>query len=377
MDEFLAMLGHELRNPLAPIGAAADLLRHGRLDDAQLRRTSEIVARQVVHMTALVNDLLDVSRVKRGLVTIERTRLDLQGVLDDAVEQVRPLVANRGHALVLALPDRGIAVSGDHKRLVQVVVNLLSNAAKYTPRGGRITLSATRAGRDAVIAVADNGIGIEPALLPAVFDLFTQAQRTPDRSQGGLGLGLALVKALVGQHGGSVTAASDGAGGGAVFTVRLPALDEDTDAVPACTRATPQPVAGLRVLAVDDNADAVLMLGMLLESQGHAVQVAHDGAQALALAGGGAFDACLLDIGLPGMDGNALARRLRAMPATAAAMLIAVTGYGQASDRDTALGAGFDHHFVKPVDTQALGALLAALAAARHAGTAGTPPRGA
>jgi signal transduction histidine kinase/CheY-like chemotaxis protein len=365
MDEFLAMLGHELRNPLAPIGAAADLLRYGRLDDAQIRRTSEIVARQVVHMTGLVNDLLDVSRVKRGLVTIERTRLDLGRVVADAVEQVRPLIANRRHHLALRLPARRVAVSGDHKRLVQVLANLLSNAAKYTPQGGRITLVADQAGGEAVVSVTDNGIGMEAGLLPAVFDLFTQAHRTPDRSQGGLGLGLALVKALVEQHGGTVTAHSEGPGLGACFTVRLPVLDGSVaghDGQPPLGDARPQG-APLRALVVDDNVDAAQMLALLLESLGHEVCTAHDGPEGLALAERAPFDVCLLDIGLPGMDGNTLARRLRALPAMAGAMLIAVTGYGQESDRRTALAAGFDHHFVKPIDTYALTRLLTGAAA--------------
>ncbi|WP_338761350.1 ATP-binding protein [Massilia sp. METH4] len=367
MDEFLAMLGHELRNPLAPIGAAADLLRYGRLDDAQIRRTSEIVARQVVHMTGLVNDLLDVSRVKRGLVTIERTRLDLGRVVADAVEQVRPLIVNRRHHLALRLPARRVTVSGDHKRLVQVLANLLSNAAKYTPQAGRITLAAEHTGAEVTVSVTDNGIGMEASLLPAVFDLFTQAHRTPDRSQGGLGLGLALVKALVEQHGGTVAVHSDGPGMGACFTVRLPALDEE-HAGPEGPLADVVTHAGsLRALVVDDNVDAAHMLALLLESLGHEVATAHDGPQGLALAEQAPFDVCLLDIGLPGMDGNTLARRLRALPAMAGAMLIAITGYGQENDRRTSLEAGFDHHFVKPVDTHALTRLLSELTAASAA----------
>ncbi|QGZ42802.1 phospho-acceptor domain-containing protein [Pseudoduganella flava] len=358
-DEFLAMLGHELRNPLAPIGGAADLLRYGRLDAAQIRRTSEIIARQVVHMTGLVNDLLDVSRVKRGLVTIERTRLDLNRVVADAVEQARPLVSNRRHHLALRLPPRRVAVEGDHKRLVQVLANLLSNAAKYTPEGGQITVEALCTDGHVEISVADNGIGIEAKLLPAVFDLFTQARRTPDRSQGGLGLGLALVKALVEQHQGTVSAHSDGPGRGSRFVVRLPALPADAAAPQGPLADLPGTAGKVRTLVVDDNVDAALMLALLLESQGHDVRTAHDGPAALALAEREPFDVGLLDIGLPGMDGRELARRLRQLPTAAAALLIAITGYGQDSDRRASLAAGFDHHFVKPVDTHALTALLA------------------
>jgi PAS domain S-box-containing protein len=360
-DEFLAMLAHELRNPLAPISAAADLLKIGRLDEARVRHSSAIIGRQVRHMTSLVDDLLDVSRVTRGLVTLARGPVAARTIVDEAIEQVRPLFEARRQQLQLRITDPEATVLGDKARLVQVLANLLNNAAKYTPEGRRIELEA-RAGREGlVLAVRDEGIGMEPELAARVFDLFTQAERSSDRSQGGLGLGLALVKNLVELHGGTVVCDSAGLGQGSGFVVTLPLMQ------PAEWRAKKEARAGasaaearrLRILVVDDNVDAAATLAMLLEACGYEVMTEHDSLRALERAMQERPDAALLDIGLPEMDGNELARRLRADPRTRQALLVAVTGYGQEQDRRAALEAGFDHHMVKPVDLDRLASILA------------------
>ena len=358
-DEFLAMLAHELRNPMAPIRAAADLMEVAHLDADRLKRTSQIIARQVRHMTGLVDDLLDVSRVTRGLVTLERENLDVRHVITDALEQVRPLVEEKKHHLTLDLCPEPAHVLGDQKRMVQILTNLLNNAAKYTPAGGNIRL-AMQATDDAVLlSIADNGIGIAPELQPRIFDLFTQAERSPDRAQGGLGIGLALVKSLVELHGGTVSCDSAGTGQGSCFSVRLPRAARGGAAPEAGPGQETPATARRRILVVDDNRDAALMLAMYLEVAGHEVLVEHDSQAALERALGAVPDVCVLDVGLPGMDGNELARRLRAAPGTAHALLIAATGYGQEADRRRALAAGFDHHLVKPVNAQALLALIA------------------
>jgi signal transduction histidine kinase/ActR/RegA family two-component response regulator len=365
-DEFLAMLAHELRNPLAPLGVAAQLLQQGRLDESRVRQTSQIIGRQVLHMTHLIDDLLDVSRVTNGLVTLDQAPADIEAVLMDAVEQVMPLMKARGHRLSYSLAPGAPLVLGDKKRLVQVLANILSNAAKYTRDGGAIDLTAEVDGPWVRIAVVDNGIGMAPAMAARAFDLFTQAERTPDRSSGGLGLGLALVKSLVELHGGTVSCDSPGIGQGSRFTVCLPRLQESREAQPAPLPAAGGEAAPLHILVVDDNVDAALTLAMLLEMGGHAVTVEHRSQDALARARAAPPEVCLLDIGLPDMDGKELARRLRADPATAGAMLVAITGYGQDSDRETALAAGFDHYLVKPIDTDALQAILAQAGARRR-----------
>jgi len=363
-DEFLAMLAHELRNPLAPIAAAAQLLGMGQPDNARVERTSAIIARQVAHMTALVDDLLDVSRVTRGLVVLARDAIDLRRVINDAVEQVRPLIEARHHQLDLRIgPDSEPAyVQGDYKRLVQVLANLLNNAAKYTHEGGRLAVSMQAGAEQVLVSVADNGIGIAADLLPTVFDLFSQAERTPDRAQGGLGLGLALVKSLIELHGGMVTVNSEGRNQGSEFTVRLPRLrpqDAPHGATPPVAEADAGAARALKVLLVDDNVDAATTLALLLDAGGHAVTVLHDPNDALARAEHTSFDVCLLDIGLPGMSGYELARRLRRLAGCERAMLVAITGYGQQSDQASAAYAGFDAYFVKPVDSEQLFALLA------------------
>ena len=357
-DQFLAMLAHELRNPLAPITTAAQLLQRGNLDPQRARHASDIIVRQAEHMTDLVNDLLDVSRVTRGLAEIEKENLDVAAIVHGAVEQVRPLLDLKRHELRLELWQQPLHVSGDRTRLVQVVSNILNNAAKYTPAGGRIILRVSSEGGEAVIAVCDNGQGIEPQVLPYIFDLFTQAERTPDRSQGGLGIGLALVKSLVALHGGRVAAHSEGPNTGSEFVIRLPLLpgSEEHEAQPPREQAMD---GAVRVLVVDDNADAAQMLATLLEAHGHLVSVEYDGTGGLARALRERPEVMLLDIGLPDMDGHELARRLRASPDTANAMLVALTGYGQSEDRERARQAGFDRHLVKPADLSELLGILA------------------
>jgi PAS domain S-box-containing protein len=362
-DEFLAMLAHELRNPLAPISAAADLLKIGRLDENRVRQSSAIIGRQVRHMTSLVDDLLDVSRVTRGLVTLARAPVSARTIVDEAIEQVRPMFDARRQRLVVRIPEPEATVLGDKARLVQVLSNLLNNAAKYTPEERRIEVEAAPGDGHLVLTVRDQGIGMEPGLTGQVFDLFTQATRSSDRSQGGLGLGLALVKHLVELHGGSVACDSPGLGQGSRFVVRLP-LMQPLAGQPEAAGGAPLPgrqARPLRLLVVDDNADAAATLGMLLEACGHEVTVEHDSLRALERAVSLRPDAALLDIGLPDMDGNELARRLRADVQTGAIVLIAVTGYGQEQDRRTAFEAGFDHHLVKPVDMDRLAGLLAAV----------------
>jgi PAS domain S-box-containing protein len=360
-DEFLAMLAHELRNPLAPIKAAAHLLKLSGAGHPRMGQAASIIERQVGHMTELVDDLLDVSRVTRGLVELEMRPIDMKTVVSSAVEQVKPLIEARSHTLHVHAGARHAAVRGDHTRLVQVLVNLLTNASKYTPQGGSIDVDVHVEADTVRVAVADNGSGIEPALLPCVFDIFTQGVRTPDRSQGGLGIGLALVKSLVALHGGQVRARSDGPGRGSVFDVTLPLLAEAQPAPDASAPPGHEPgaAAGKRILVVDDNVDAATTLGELLMALGHEVMVRFDGKSALADAAAFAPDVLVLDIGLPDMDGYELARRMRSEPATAQARYLALTGYGQAHDRTLARAAGFDHHFVKPVDIAALQAVLA------------------
>jgi PAS domain S-box-containing protein len=363
-DEFLAMLAHELRNPLAPISAAADLLKIGRLDEARVRQSSAIIGRQVKHMTSLVDDLLDVSRVTRGLVTLARAPVAARTIVDEAIEQVRPLFEARHQALSVRLAAPEATVLGDKARLVQVLANLLNNASKYTPEQRRIEIEARTEGRELVLAVRDEGIGMEPELAACVFELFAQAKRSSDRSQGGLGLGLALVKNLVELHGGSVACDSPGLGRGSSFVVTLPLMQAAAHgSEEGATDAPAVQGRPLRLLVVDDNVDAAATLAMLLEACGYEVMVENDSLRALELARRERPDAALLDIGLPEMDGNELARRLRADPRTRPALLVAITGYGQEQDRRAALEAGFDHHMVKPVDLDKLAAILAGISA--------------
>ena len=368
-DEFLAMLAHELRNPLAPISAASELLRIASGDEARVRQSSSIIGRQVRHMTRLVDDLLDVSRVTRGLITLVRDHVGARAVVQEAVEQVRPSIEARGQRLAVHLPPSWTMLEGDKARLVQIVANVLGNATKYTPEGRGIDLRAEVRADSLVLVVRDEGIGMDRELSSRVFDLFTQAERSSDRSQGGLGLGLALVRNLVELHGGMVSCSSQGPGKGSTFVITLPLL-QDAGPADAATPSLEAPAANggvLKVLVVDDNIDAAETLGLLLAAHGHEVVIEHEPLRALARARSVVPDVCLLDIGLPGMDGRELARRLRAQPETAGAVLIAVTGYGQQQDRDEAFAAGFQHHLVKPVDFDELATLLAGCTAPPYA----------
>jgi signal transduction histidine kinase/ActR/RegA family two-component response regulator len=367
-DQFLAMLGHELRNPLAPIGTAAQLLKMPDLDGHRARYAGDVIGRQVEHMNRLLSDMLDVSRVTRGLVTLNLEDVDLRNVVERAVEQTRPLMEEHHHRLELRLPPQPVTVRGDQTRLTQVVANLLTNSAKYTPPHGSIQLSLGGAGNEATLSVADDGEGITPELLPRVFDLFSQGERKADRAQGGLGLGLALVRSLVQLHGGNVEASSSGRGGGSVFTVRLPLKHE----LAALTTPPQSPRRGgrepkrvaqpaaLRVMLVDDNIDAAVSLSLLLEAAGdHLVSTYYDAASALEWAAFERPDVFVLDIGLPDMNGYELARRLRAMPQFADTLLIALTGYGQLADKVRAREAGFDLHIAKPAEPEEILAALA------------------
>ena len=344
-DEFLAMLAHELRNPLAPIRNAAELLARLPLGNEAARTATSMIERQVTHLTRLVDDLLDVSRITRGRIELHREFIDLSDVIADAVETVQPLLQARGHRLEVVLSHPGLVVWGDRARLLQCVVNLLTNAAKYTEDGGRIQVRAASSGDSASIEVADSGMGIEPDLLPHVFELFVQGERGLARSQGGLGIGLSVVRSLAELHGGSVTARSDGAGRGATFTLQLPRAVRP----PAQHRL---PLSGSaprrRILVVDDNADAANSLALVLQLDGHEARTVYSGREAVELVDAFAADVVLLDIGLPEIDGYEVARRIRSR-VTRPVRLVAVSGYGRDDDRRRADHAGFDAYLVKPL----------------------------
>ena len=359
-DEFLAMLAHELRNPLAPIRNAAKAIRILAQSDAKLCWAGEVVERQVMHIGRLVDDLLDVARFNTGKITLQKEPTDLAAVVSGAIQHVRPAIEGRHHELSVAGSAESLRVEADPIRLAQVLDNLLNNAAKYTPEGGHIWLTTEREGREAVVRVRDTGMGIPANMLANVFELFTQLNRTLDHSQGGLGVGLTLVRRLVELHGGSVHAVSGGLNQGSEFIVRLPLLLETEPAEETREqrngRAAPSPRR--RVLVVDDNRDASESLARLLDLAGYDVRVAYDGPAALELAQLYRPDAVLLDIGLPQLDGYEVARRLREQPATEHVLLIALTGYGHEQDRCRSREAGFDHHLVKPVDPNAIQQLL-------------------
>jgi signal transduction histidine kinase/CheY-like chemotaxis protein len=366
-DEFLAMLGHELRNPLAPIVTALQLLRLRGVQGAERERA--VIERQVRHLIGLVDDLLDVSRITRGKVRLKREPIELHDVLVKATELASPLLEQHHHDLTVNVPKEGLVVLADSARLAQVISNLLTNAAKYTPPGGHISVDAFTEGQEVVVRVADTGIGIDPAMLPRIFDLFTQERQAIDRAEGGLGLGLAIVRSLVALHDGSVEAHSEGRGRGSEFVLRLPRADttavDGHERVPGRDFAS-APLATRRVLVVDDNEDAATMLVELLKSAGHHVVAAHDGPTALVLAESFRPEVALLDIGLPVMDGFELARQFRATPALRGTRLIAVTGYGQEHDRRASADAGFDAHLVKPVDIDDLQRLVQPPPDTRH-----------
>lgn len=356
-DEFLAMLAHELRNPLAPINTAAELLNLVRLDETRIKQTAGIISRQVTHMTKLVDDLLDVSRVTRGLVTMRADILNINELVTEAVEQVQPQILEKNHHLTARVAEELSFVRGDRTRLIQVFANLLNNAARYTPSNGNIEVKVTAEQELLTVSVHDDGIGIAPSLTPHIFELFTQGERSSDRGQGGLGLGLALVKSLVELHTGSVSVSSPGHGQGSTFVVELPRVTEtnSSHALQAAGEALPSAEKSLSLMVVDDNEDAAQMLSLLLETIGHQVWVAHNARDALVTAQQVAPDILFLDIGLPDMDGYELANRLRKLKETTSSLLVAVTGYGQPEDKTKALEAGFDIHLVKPIK---LGAVL-------------------
>ncbi|SHG74051.1 ATP-binding protein [Massilia sp. CF038] len=362
-SEFLATLAHELRNPLAPIRSGLQVLRLRGTDPDVSTRVHDVMERQLTHLVALVDDLLDVARITHGQIELKRSWIDLADVLASAVETSRPLIDAEQHTLSVDITAEALPLYADPTRLRQVVSNLLNNAAKYTPRGGRIVLGARREGDQAWITVADNGIGIATEVLGEVFDMFTQVGRERHRARGGLGIGLSLVRSLAELHGGSASADSAGAGKGSVFTVRLP-LSISPQPAPASTSSLPASVASLRILVVDDNVDAAATLAELLGITGHTVAVANSGAQAVGLAVTFLPQVTFLDIGMPGMNGYQTARALRAEPAHAGMLLVALTGWGGEHDREQTRAAGFDHHLTKPVDLDALLHLLAGYAPA-------------
>jgi PAS domain S-box-containing protein len=369
-DDFLAVLAHELRNPLAPIRNALQVIRMGSHDAALVEQMRAMAERQVGHMTRLVDDLLDLSRISRGLIRLLMKPLDVARPVQQAVEGVQPLVRERGLTLSVSLPPEPVFVDGDPTRLQQVVGNLLTNAAKYTDPGGHILLTVRPEGTDVVLRVRDTGIGIPADMLPRIFDLFVQAERRLDRSQGGLGIGLTLVRRLVEMHGGSVTAHSDGPGKGSEFVVRLPALPEDRQGELLRKRADDKqvvaPTARRRILVVDDNVDAAESLAVLLRLEGHEVRVACDGPAALAAALADPPEMVVLDLGMPGMDGFEVARRLRSQPGPDGVLLVALTGWAQEEDRRRCYEAGFDGHLPKPVEWDALRQFLAHPKLLRH-----------
>jgi PAS domain S-box-containing protein len=357
-DEFLAMLAHELRNPLAPIRNAAQLLNIHSSGKPEIEWARAVIERQTSHLVRLVDDLLDVSRMVRGQIMLQKRAVDLAEVVQHAVETSRPLIRLRKHHLTVQLPEEPVQLEADLTRLSQVISNLLNNAAKYTDEGGQIRLDASVTDRMVTIRVRDTGLGVDPDLLPHVFDLFTQAERTPDRSEGGLGIGLTLVKRLVEMHGGTVEAQSEGLGSGAEFIVRLPVLAEGQASAPPLPARVPVVAAAnarsLRILVVDDNVDAADSIAMLLNMEGHETRAVNTARAALLAVPDFEPEVVLLDIGLPEMDGYEVARRLREQNGKHRMRLVAVTGYGQPADRRRAQAAGFDEHMVKPVEPTAL-----------------------
>jgi signal transduction histidine kinase len=360
---FLAMLAHELRNPLAPIRNGLQIMRLANPDGAAVSQARAMMERQLGHMVRLIDDLLDLSRITNGKIELRRERMDLAAAVQDAIETTRDLINERGHTLAVTLPPQPVYVDGDRTRLAQVFANLLNNAAKYTENGGRVWLTAERHGSDAVVVVRDTGSGIPAEILPRIFDMFTQADRALERTQGGLGIGLTLVRALVEMHGGRVDAHSPGAGQGCEFVVRLPVL------LSPGRRTSPRDggdgrahhSAPYRILVVDDNCDSAISLGLMLEIMGHEIRTAHDGLAAVDAAASFRPDVILLDIGLPKLNGYDACRRIRAQAWAGRTVLIAITGWGQEEDKTLAREAGFNFHMVKPVDPEALEKLLAGL----------------
>ena len=360
-DEFLAMLAHELRNPLSPILNAIQLMRLPGIDRGDLERAQDIIERQTWHMARLIDDLLDVSRISQGRIQLHKEPIDLATAVARAVETTRPLIDARGHQLTVSLDPVPLRVEADPTRLEQIVSNLLHNAAKYTEPKGQIWLTARRDGSELVLQVRDTGVGITAEMLPRVFELFTQAQRSLNRSEGGLGVGLTLVRRLLDLHGGSVHASSPGPGQGSEFIVRLPALDDAPVEIHEPPDSQPKTrVERLHVLVVDDNIDSAESTATLLKVLGHDVRIAHDGRHAAELAAAEVPELVLLDLGLPEIDGYEVARRLRQQPGGDTMLIVAMTGYGSERERNRTQQAGFNHHLVKPISVDALEAVLRA-----------------
>ncbi len=357
-DEFLAMLAHELRNPIGVINGAAQLF--GKLQtEAELEWAKAVIKRQIKHLSRMIDDLLDVSRITRGKITLRKEPLNLAPIVSSALENVRSLVEERKHEVSVSLAPGELRLEADPLRLEQILINLLTNAAKYTPVRGHISVIASREQDEIVVKVRDNGVGVAPEILPRIFDLFAQGDRTVARSEGGLGIGLTIVRQLLELHGGSVTAKSEGPGHGSEFTLRLPALTGSV-AAPSTSGALPPTARGSsRVLVVDDNDDMAAGLAKLLRLLGHDVQTAADGRTAIDMALAFRPEIVLLDIGLPGMDGYEVIRRLRKDDCCRDALFIAITGYGQDEDLRRSKEAGFDHHMVKPIDYEALMMVIA------------------
>jgi PAS domain S-box-containing protein len=371
-NQFLAMLAHELRNPLAPMRTALHILGNPQAPPESAARAREIAEHQVTHMARLLDDLIDVSRIGEGVIELRKEVVDVASVIVSAVQRVRPLVQERQLKLTVDGIEGSLLVDGDPTRLEQILNNLLINAAKYTDPGGHIWVSAEREGSTAIVRVRDSGIGIDASMVPRIFDLFVQADRRLDRSIGGVGVGLTLVKKLVEMHGGTIEARSPGPGKGSEFIVRLPSVKEPRATGHPTREAPLQRAVGppLRVLVADDNPGAADALGMMLQMEGDQVRVAYDGISVLAEAEKFRPNVVLLDIGMPGLDGLEVARRLRASPATRESLLIAISGWGTAEDRARSKGAGFDYHLLKPFQISALETLLAAYkATARHQAT--------
>jgi PAS domain S-box-containing protein len=360
-DDFIATLAHELRNPLAPIRNAAHVLRRKELAPAKIAWCGDVIERQAAQMSRLLEDLLDVARMARGQVQLRRERVLLKAVLEQAIETAQPLIDGAGHTLEARQSTEPIEIDGDPMRLAQVFSNLLINAAKYTPRGGRIAVAVERDGSDVVVRVSDTGIGIAPAQMPHIFAMFGQVQSALDRSRGGLGIGLSLSKKLVEMHGGRISAHSEGTGRGSELIVRLPVAAPALHLAAASRPAGDRPASGARrVLVADDLHDSADSLAALLASLGHVVDVAYDGEQALRLAEALRPDVVVLDLGMPALNGFDVCRRIRAEPWGRAMRVIAQTGWGQEDDRQRTRAAGFDHHVVKPIDVAALDALVRA-----------------
>jgi signal transduction histidine kinase len=357
-DEFLATLAHELRNPLAPVRNSVAVIRHSSTDSGMIERATAIMDRQLSHMVRLIDDLLDVARITTGKLELRKARVELSTLLMNAVEANRPLIDQMGHELKLALPPP-IQLHADPVRLTQVISNLLNNAAKYTDKGGRIVVAAIRQGDEAVVTVTDSGVGIPVDMQRRIFDTFAQVDRSLTRSQGGLGLGLTLVKQLIELHGGTVSVHSDGPGTGSEFTIRLPIAQPESAVDAPATLSGTRDYVTLKVLIVDDNLDAAESLATILRFQGNEVTSASDGHDALRIAESIRPDVIILDIGLPGLDGYEVARRIRSQPWGAAMLLVAVSGWGQPEDKRRSVEAGLSFHLTKPVNPVDIEQLLA------------------